>query len=119
MSRKKLSTMTTLAMEKIVHDFIDEHFNQQEVLRLMQPVESDKMPYHSAAEMVYRSIEQSRPDIIDQLDRFTPHPSCRFSLIRDVLHLRSDKTNEVFSHVGNPVITQKVNTSAAAVFSGA
>lgn len=72
-----------------VNEFIDWHFTVPQIKRLMKKTD-EKTPFGAAAEKVHKAIIENSPLLTQMLEDFTPHPSCRFSLLREVLHIRRD-----------------------------
>lgn len=111
--KTKLS-MTTAEMERVVREFVYDQFSIRQVAKLLVVNEDEKFPFQSGAQMVYKAIEEHSPDLLRMLDRFTPHPACRFSLIRDTLHNMNERASNPFSHQADESNSaQKVSKSAA------
>lgn len=72
-----------------VNEFIDWHYTSAQIKRLMRK-RDEKTPFGEAAEKVHAKIIENSPLLTKMLEDFTPHPSCRFSLLREVLHIRRD-----------------------------
>ena len=88
MPKPKGSAITTQEMEDRLNKFIEDHFSKSEITSLLVPHEADKIIFQSAAEKLYEALEKHKSELVDLLDRFTPHTSCQFSLLRDVFVCR-------------------------------
>jgi hypothetical protein len=77
-----------------VNEFIDWHFTSTQIKRLMKRTE-EKTPFGEAAEKIHAAIIESSPLLTQMLEDFTPHSACKFSLLREVLHVRYDAEKTV------------------------
>lgn len=110
--KAKLS-MTTAEMERVVREFVYEQFSIRQVANLLVVREDDRFPFQSGAQVVYVAIEEHSPELVRMLDRFTPHPAIRFSLIRDTLRNMNERVDNPFSHQDNESNSaQKASKSA-------
>lgn len=104
----KKPSLSTAELEGLINEFLDKHFSASEIDRLLEPVK-ESMPFQKAAEVLYAVLDRDCEELIEQLDRFTPHPACRYSLLRDVFAVRyyKQKTERtslgLFSHAENVV----------------
>lgn len=71
-------------MHRLVDRFVTEYFTSQEIDEMLIPNSNDKLPFHSAAVIVYSAMASSRPSLIKQLVEFTPHPSVQFGVLRNI-----------------------------------
>lgn len=74
----------------VIDEFIDWHFTKHQLRCFIK--KSDKTnPYNVAALKLHEAIYECCPTLVKMLEEFTPHPSCRFSLLREVFRLRAEK----------------------------
>ena len=88
MPKFKAPALSTREMEDRLNEFIDKHFSDSEIAHLLVPHEGDKIIFQSAAEKLYEALSTHGAELIEHLNRFTPHASCQFSLLRDVFICR-------------------------------
>lgn len=111
----KKTSLSTEELRELIDNFIDANFCISEIDRLMKPV-NEKLPFQKAAEVLYAVLERDCHELVEQLDCFTPHPACQFSLLRDVFAMRfyadiESKAKAMFSHA-EEVVAQKASHSA-------
>lgn len=74
----------------VVDEFIDWHFTKHQLKCIMKRADKNN-PYNDAALQLYEAIYHCCPTLVQMLEEFTPHPACRYSLLREVFRLRAEK----------------------------
>lgn len=74
----------------VIDEFIDWHFTKHQLKCLMKKGDN-KNRFDEAAQKLHEAIYDCCPTLVAMLEEFTPHPSCRFSLLREVFRLRTEK----------------------------
>jgi len=87
------SKINTAKLISAIEEFINWHFTKHQI-KCMMKVKDEKNPFAEAAVKVHQEIMNYSPVLLKMLEEFTPHPSCRFSLLREVFRLRREKELE-------------------------
>jgi len=74
----------------VIDEFIDWHFTKHQLKCLLKKSDSNNR-FDQAALKLHEAIYECCPTLVNMLEEFTPHPSCRFSLLREVFRLRAEK----------------------------